>query len=157
MIDFDKDVSIEKKNQIQDKAVKLLYIYRRILLSWATGCGKTLASLKMVKLLNEKKGNIKGYVICKEHNHINNWKLDIKEHNMKHSLLLYIDVGLDDYKRVLQMNRDFHEALSDLGIQHTYREHVDKKHDWIYLNQHIKDSLAFIDKHIARPVSFPSG
>lgn len=79
---FDVIVSKSKKNKIQDKAVELLYLYRKILLSWATGCGKTLAALKMVKKYWETKDDIHGYIICKESNHLNNLQEDIELHGM---------------------------------------------------------------------------
>jgi superfamily II DNA or RNA helicase len=79
---FDKAKAIEKKIEIQQNAVNLLTVSRRILLSWATGCGKTLASLKMIKKYYNYKPTIKGYVICKESTHIDNWIEDIREHNM---------------------------------------------------------------------------
>ena len=46
---FDRKEAIKKKIIAQDKAVLMLGKTRRILLSWATGVGKTLASLKMVE------------------------------------------------------------------------------------------------------------
>lgn len=80
---FNRQESIERKISIQSKAVKLLYKYRRILLSWATGCGKTLGALKMIKLYHYNIPNIKGYIICKEHSHISNWEDDINTHGMQ--------------------------------------------------------------------------
>lgn len=77
---FDKKKAIKQKNIIQEKAVKLLYSYRRILLSWATGCGKTLASLKIIEEYLKHFPESKGYVICKEINHLSNWVDDITKH-----------------------------------------------------------------------------
>lgn len=79
---FNIKKSIEKKNEIQEKAVSLLYKYSKILLSWATGCGKTLASLKMLKFYIKHYPNARGYIICKEEAHLINWEEDIIEHDM---------------------------------------------------------------------------
>ena len=35
---------------------------------------------------------------------------------------LFLEVGVDDYARVVEMNRKMHAALDAAGIQHTYRE-----------------------------------
>jgi len=80
---FKKSESIVQKNIIQEKAVNLLYSYSRILLSWATGCGKTLGAFKMVKKLYEHKPNITGYIVCKESGHIDNLQEDIVTHGME--------------------------------------------------------------------------
>lgn len=80
---FDIAKSIEQKVAIQEKAVSFLQKTRRILLSWATGCGKSLAALKMVKAYFDYKPSIKGYVICKELAHVDSWKEDIEKHNME--------------------------------------------------------------------------
>lgn len=79
---FDVKESIKQKNIIQKNSVKLLYTYRRILLSWATGCGKTLAALKMIKELSKFNPKLKGYIICKEFAHLDNWDKDIEKHGM---------------------------------------------------------------------------
>ena len=79
---FNKEQSILEKNKIQELAVKGLPTHQHFLLSWATGCGKTLGSLKMLKSLFDENNEITGYLICNESNHIDNWEEDIKEHNM---------------------------------------------------------------------------
>ena len=79
---FDRAKSIQEKIKCQAEAVLLLNKSRKILLSWSTGTGKTLASLKMVKKYYDHKPTIKGYIICKETTHLSNWDEDIAEHNM---------------------------------------------------------------------------
>ncbi len=77
--------SIQKKNGIQLEGVKLLYKTNRILLTWATGCGKTLGSLKIIKHWHENTGALpsrRGYIVCKEKAHLNNFKDDIDKHRM---------------------------------------------------------------------------
>ena len=56
---------------------------------------------------------------------------------------LYLDVGKDDYERVLQMNRNFHNLLRQCGIDHEYHE-VAGGHDWQYLDHAFRASLEFI-------------
>lgn len=82
IMEFDIHKSIEQKEIIQNEAVDMLYDYRKILLSWATGCGKTLASLKMIKELYSHKPEIRGYIICKERGHLSSWQDDIARHKM---------------------------------------------------------------------------
>ena len=73
-----------KRNEIQSEAIKLLYFHSRILLSWATGCGKSLASVKMILHWYNAIGRkpVKGYIICKEKAHLDNFNDDILKHNM---------------------------------------------------------------------------
>lgn len=105
---FDKEWSIDVKNEIQQKAVDGSKSYRRLLLSWATGCGKSLGALKILKNDYDLNPNIKGYLICKESNHIDNWLDEIKTHRMKYildcseqflyaSLHKYSDRGIVDF------------------------------------------------------------
>ena len=79
---FNKEESIRKKIEIQLKAVDMLYKGRRILLSFATGVGKTLAALKMIEKCSKSNKDFRGYVICKETTHLSNWDEDIEKHKM---------------------------------------------------------------------------
>lgn len=108
MLQLDKNTVInlkstnEKKDVIQQHAVKLLYSFRRILLSWATGCGKTLGSLKMINLLLKHRPQSKGYIICKETNHLNNWEEDMKRHmmsNVLESSTMFLYASLNKYSK----------------------------------------------------------
>jgi superfamily II DNA or RNA helicase len=75
------------RNMIQSNAVELVKKNKYILLTWATGCGKSLAALKMVDHMNKTlESGVSGYLICKEHSHLSNWEKDIEKHNMKHLL-----------------------------------------------------------------------
>ena len=71
---------IHPKTKIQSKAVKLSEQHRFLCLEWATGTGKTLASLKIVEKILKRNPNAQGYLICKESTHKKNWLLDIKKH-----------------------------------------------------------------------------
>ena len=46
---FDRNRANQQKTLIQDNVVTYFQNYRKLLLEWATGCGKSLASLKMIK------------------------------------------------------------------------------------------------------------
>jgi S-formylglutathione hydrolase len=61
----------------------------------------------------------------------------------EHRIHLYLDVGKDDYKRMIMMNRNFHLALLKKGIHHDYFE-IAGGHDWQYLNKAISRSMNFI-------------
>jgi hypothetical protein len=39
------------------------------------------------------------------------------------SMDIYIDVGVDNEHGYLEQNRDFHNALSAAGVEHTYEEY----------------------------------
>ncbi len=58
---------------------------------------------------------------------------------------LYLDVGTDDYKRVVDMVRDFHTILDRFGIQHEYRE-MRGAHTWEYVSAALPWSLAFLGR-----------
>ena len=79
---FDRVKANKVKDAIQANAVKFFQQHRNVLLTWATGCGKSLAALKMIQAYYAKDKDIKGYLICKERAHIGNWYLDIKHHKM---------------------------------------------------------------------------
>lgn len=97
---FDKQKSIEQKNRIQSTAVKGSIAFKKILLSWATGCGKSLASLKIIQEDLKNNSDLKGYLICKESNHLDNWKDDMKKHNMEfinNSMEMFLYASLHKY------------------------------------------------------------
>jgi S-formylglutathione hydrolase FrmB len=51
-----------------------------------------------------------------------------------------IDCGTDD--PLLKDNRDFHEALNAIGVDHEYEE-FPGAHDWNYWDLHVRDALRF--------------
>jgi len=59
---------------------------------------------------------------------------------------LRLDCGLDD--GLLESNRDFHEHLAALGIDHEYAEHPGG-HNWQYWRDHIGETLGFVMKHLS--------
>jgi amino acid adenylation domain-containing protein len=58
---------------------------------------------------------------------------------------LYLDVGTDDFARVVDMVRDFHRILDGFGIEHEYRE-MRGAHTWEYVSAALPSSLAFLGR-----------
>jgi len=96
------------KTRIQSKAVALSKKHRFLCLEWATGTGKTLGALKIVKNILKDNPKAKGYLICKESTHKKNWLLDIKKHRMS-------KVG-KSMKTVLYASLKNQEAKADFVI-----------------------------------------
>lgn len=103
----------EKRNIIQQTAIKLFHTTDHLLLTWATGCGKSLAALQCAK------DGGKWLIVCKEINHIENWRREINKHNVKASIVdiicyaslhKYIDRGDWEINLIL----DEVHALSEL-------------------------------------------
>ncbi len=61
---------------------------------------------------------------------------------------LYLDVGADDYPRVIEMVRDFHRTLERYSIRHHYRE-TRGTHTWEYVSAALPVSLAFLEQCLA--------
>jgi amino acid adenylation domain-containing protein len=61
---------------------------------------------------------------------------------------LYLDVGIDDYGRVVEMVRDFHRILDRFGIEHEYRE-LRGAHTWEYVSAALPRTLAFLARCLA--------
>ncbi len=53
------------------------------------------------------------------------------------------DCGKED--ELIEGNRKLHQQLNDLNISHTYKENSGK-HEWIYWETHIKETMAFFDE-----------
>jgi len=60
---------------------------------------------------------------------------------------LRFDCGLDD--ALLENNRELHRALMEKAIPHTF-EIFPGGHDWLYWQQHFRDSLLFFEKFAGR-------
>jgi amino acid adenylation domain-containing protein len=58
---------------------------------------------------------------------------------------LYLDVGTDDYPRMVEMVRDLHRTLERFGIRHDYREGKGA-HTWDYVSAALPSSLAFLER-----------
>lgn len=60
----------------------------------------------------------------------------------RYDLKLYFDQGVDDFERMVNMNRKFHLALETKNIPHVYKEKPGK-HDWNYINDNLSFSLRY--------------
>lgn len=58
---------------------------------------------------------------------------------------IYFDVGVNDYERVIKMNRDFYEVLKNNNISCSYYERPGG-HDWNYVKVALPYSLEFISR-----------
>jgi amino acid adenylation domain-containing protein len=61
---------------------------------------------------------------------------------------LYLDVGTDDHKRVVDTVRDFHGILTGFSVRHEYRE-LRGAHTWDYVSAALPGSLAFLERCLA--------
>ena len=77
---------VKEKDKIQLKALELSRNNNAIVLEWATGTGKTFASVKIIDDIIRNNKSAFGYLLCKESTHLKNWLEDIKVHNMNHIL-----------------------------------------------------------------------
>jgi len=63
---------------------------------------------------------------------------------------LLFDVGVEDTKTgALDDNRQCHERLTELGVEHTYRE-LPGTHSWEYWDEHIREHLDFHAANFAK-------
>ncbi|MEO8381234.1 MAG: AMP-binding protein [Acidobacteriota bacterium] len=65
---------------------------------------------------------------------------------------LSLDVGTDDYARVVETVRDFHAILERFGIQHEYRE-LRGAHTWAYVSAALPGTLSFLERCLAESVA----
>ena len=58
---------------------------------------------------------------------------------------LLMDVGTEDF--LLEENRNYHQALEKLKIEHTYRE-FPGAHTWDYWDEHVQEAIEFHCKNL---------
>lgn len=66
----------------------------------------------------------------------------VRERDAKYPIEVHLDVGLDDYPRMIGMNRRMRETLSSCSVAHRYRERPGG-HDWEFVNAGLPDLFAF--------------
>lgn len=153
---FDKDLAIQKKNEIQEIAIEGSKGYLRMLLTWATGCGKSLGALKIIKNDYDKNPNIKGYLICSESNHLSNWEDDIKEHDMNFiencsekflyaSLHKYVDNGFVDFVILDEVHNITNKRLEHL------KKIIGPNTRLVMLSATVNDNKMLMLRHLAKP------
>lgn len=102
------------KNELQDKAVALIDEHKNVCLEWATGCGKTLAALRMSRSQEVNRT----VLICKESTHRAGWVEEMEKFGFKglesilyasvHKLEGDIDIMILDEVHALTWNRVRH-------------------------------------------------
>ncbi|GAA4638909.1 alpha/beta hydrolase family protein [Actinoallomurus vinaceus] len=71
----------------------------------------------------------------------------IRDRDPDHPLEVYLDVGLDDYPRMISMNRRTRDALAGGSVPHEYRERPGG-HDWDFVNAGLPRLFAFTQGHL---------
>ncbi|MGC4958962.1 alpha/beta hydrolase [Actinomadura citrea] len=66
----------------------------------------------------------------------------VRDRDAKYPIDVHLDVGLDDYPRMIDMNRRMREALAACSVPHRYRERPGG-HDWEFVNAGLPDLFAF--------------
>lgn len=87
------------KQELQNQSLELSHSNNRLILSFATGCGKSLAALKIAK----NKGG-RWYIIVAETNHIKNWNDEIVKHGYE-DLFLNIEIFCYDSLHKYQLTQ----------------------------------------------------
>jgi superfamily II DNA or RNA helicase len=73
---FNREIANQEKNFIQAQAVEMSSDHKHLLLTWATGCGKSYAAIKCIK--NKLEENKRILLLVKETNHQSNWEAEFK-------------------------------------------------------------------------------
>ena len=152
---FNKEKANQKKNEIQDIAVKGSKGFQRMLLSWATGCGKSLASLKILKEDYVANPNIRGFLICSESNHLDNWIEDIKVHKMEFvynctEMFLYASLHKYDHDIVDFVILDEVHHITEPRLIHL-KKMVGPKTRLIMLSATVDMMKQYLIRKLARP------
>jgi superfamily II DNA or RNA helicase len=107
------------KDKIQEKAVELFNFYN-ILLSWATGCGKSLAAIKCIEK-DIKDNNTKWYIVCWETTHIDNWIKEFKSYGKEYlleNIEIFCYASLHKYTENRNIVLDEAHHITDLSLEH---------------------------------------
>lgn len=71
----------------------------------------------------------------------------IRNRDPEHPLAVHLDIGLDDYPRMISMNRRTRDALAAGSVPHEYRERPGG-HDWEFVDAGLPDLFAFTRRHL---------
>jgi superfamily II DNA or RNA helicase len=108
------------RDEIQSRAVHLISLHDRLLLSWATGVGKTLGFIKIQEFLNAQET----WIVVAEVAHIKNWEDEYKKHGKEHLLNKTRIFCYASLKNNLNAKIDLlcldegHHATSELRLDH---------------------------------------
>lgn len=78
----------------------------------------------------------------------------LERHRPDPPVALRLEVGAQDYERMVRMNRDVRQALRSLGVPHEYAESPGG-HDFDFVDRALPATLAFVQRHLASPRSSP--
>lgn len=108
------------RDEIQNKAVELTSIHKRVLLAWATGVGKTFGFIKIQEMLKAEKT----WIVVAEVAHIKNWEDEYKKHgkedllkNTKIFCYASLKNNLNEEIDLLCLDEG-HHATSDIRLDH---------------------------------------
>jgi putative tributyrin esterase len=71
----------------------------------------------------------------------------LRNRDPEYPIGVHLDVGLDDYPRMISMNRRMRDALSAASATQQYRERPGG-HDWAFVNAGIPDLFVFARSHL---------
>lgn len=119
----------EKKSSIQEKALEISKKNSHLILSWGTGCGKSLAALKIIKNKVDSGDTTPWFIVCSEINHIDNWISEIVKHKLGYlmphiEIFCYASLGKYKNKRANLILDESH-SVSDLRLDHLKTIQVD--------------------------------
>jgi len=112
----------QKKDDIQNRALQLSVDNPHLVLSWATGCGKSLAALKIIKSRVDSGDTTPWFIVCSELNHISNWIAEIVKHKLSYlmdhiEIFCYASLGKYKHKKANLILDESH-SVSDLRLDH---------------------------------------
>ncbi len=103
----------------------------------AVSAHSAITSLEQMPLFVEEP--LEGYLQKDEHE---NSVWGLLHHAKGHLPKIRFDCGRDD--KLIRQNRILHEQMKGANIKHMYQE-FSGSHEWPYWQEHIKDSLLFLD------------
>lgn len=148
---------MEIKDIIQEKAL-LKFQSDNILLSWATGCGKSLATIKCIEKQIEI-DNLNWYIVCWEIAHIQNWLDEFKKYNKEYLLSkikIFCYASIKNYKTNESVNIVLDEShhITELSLRNLKSININRA---IYLSATIDNNkkkilyklTKFVEYHIS--------
>lgn len=116
----------ENRSKVQNHALYLYSKFKHVILSWATGVGKSLAAIKIIAedvRIGTEKGNWNlWYIVCAERQHIKNWEDEFRKHGYGELLDLgYVRIfcyqSLHRYSTKANLVLDEAHSVTDLRLE----------------------------------------
>lgn len=125
------------------------------MLNFSTGCGKTLASIKVIQSIIDDDASRTGYIVCKESTHKKSWLADIDKHGFNHLLKNIKFILYASAKKIKKS--DFYvldecHALTPMKSA-IFRDLVDNKTRVLYLSATIDSQKQYLIDRISRNTS----